>query len=97
MLLGLVVWTLARWSLARGWYRSGLLASAFLIDYGVFRFLIKFTWQPDAQLGLIVGPFSMGQLLSMGMPILGVLLLVLVARRQVDHYRTNSGNSGLSG
>jgi len=80
VLLGLIVWTLARWSLARGWYRSGLLAGAFLIGYGVFRFLIEFTRQPDAQLGLIVGPFSMGQLLSIGMPVLGVLLLAFVTR-----------------
>jgi len=80
VLLGLIVWTLARWSLARGWYRSGLLASVFLIGYGVFRFLIEFTRQPDAQLGLIIGPFSMGQLLSIGMPVLGILLLAFVTR-----------------
>lgn len=80
VLLGLIIWTIARWSLARGWYRSGLLAGAFLIGYGVFRFLIEFTRQPDAQLGLIVGPFSMGQLLSIGMPVLGVLLLAFVTR-----------------
>lgn len=78
VLLGLIIWTLARCSLARGWYRSGLLAAAFLIGYGVFRFLIEFTRQPDAQLGLIVGPFSMGQLLSVGMPVLGGLLLIFV-------------------
>ena len=81
VLLGLIIWTLARWSLARGWYRSGLLAGAFLIGYGVFRFLIEFTRQPDAQLGLIAGPFSMGQLLSAGMPVLGLGLIVFVARR----------------
>lgn len=80
VLLGLIIWTLARWSLARGWYRSGLLASVFLIGYGVFRFLIEFTRQPDAQLGLIIGPFSMGQLLSIGMPVLGILLLAFVTR-----------------
>ena len=80
VLLGLIIWTLARWSLARGWYRSGLLASAFLIGYGAFRFLLEFTRQPDAQLGLIVGPFSMGQLLSIGMPVLGSLLLIFVMR-----------------
>ncbi|MDQ6737251.1 MAG: prolipoprotein diacylglyceryl transferase [Gemmatimonadota bacterium] len=82
VLLGLIVWIIARWSIARGWYRSGLLAGAFLIGYGVFRFLIEFTRQPDAQLGLIVGPFSMGQLLSVGMPVLGVVLLTFVMRAQ---------------
>ncbi|MEO7217803.1 MAG: prolipoprotein diacylglyceryl transferase, partial [Gemmatimonadaceae bacterium] len=78
VLLGLIIWMLARRSLARGWYRSGLLAAAFLIGYGAFRFLIEFTRQPDAQLGLILGPLSMGQLLSVGMPVLGSLLLIFV-------------------
>lgn len=81
VLLGLIIWTAARWSLARGWYRSGLLAGVFLIGYGSFRFLLEFTRQPDAQLGLILGPFSMGQLLSVGMPILGILLIIFVVRR----------------
>ena len=81
VLLALIIWALARWSLARGWYRSGLLAGTFLVGYGVFRFLLEFTRQPDAQLGLVIGPLSMGQLLSAGMPVVGVLLIAFVARR----------------
>jgi phosphatidylglycerol:prolipoprotein diacylglycerol transferase len=34
--------------------------------YAVARFAVEFTRQPDAQLGLVIGPFSMGQLLSVG-------------------------------
>ena len=78
VLLGLIIWTVARTSLARGRYRSGLLAGTFLIGYGAFRFMIEFTRQPDAQIGLVVGPFSMGQMLSVGMPLLGILLLIFI-------------------
>jgi len=34
--------------------------------YAVARFLVEFTRQPDAQLGFVLGPLSMGQLLSLG-------------------------------
>lgn len=93
VLLGLIIWMLARWSRARGWYRSGLLAGAFLVGYGVFRFLLEFTRQPDAQLGLVFGPFSMGQLLSIGMPVLGILLLAFVARRPSVCGAVHSGDA----
>lgn len=96
LLLGLIIWFVARWSLARGWYRSGLLAGTFLIGYGTFRFLIEFTRQPDAQLGLIAGPFSMGQLLSVGMPVLGVLLLAYVARQPPVDATTHASHNDRS-
>jgi phosphatidylglycerol:prolipoprotein diacylglycerol transferase len=44
--------------------RPGRVAAAFLLAYGVFRFLVEFTREPDAQLGFILGPFTMGQALS---------------------------------
>tara|TARA_R110002124_G_scaffold64985_2_gene177296 strand:+ start:105376 stop:106179 length:804 start_codon:yes stop_codon:yes gene_type:complete len=42
----------------------GLLASIFLGGYGVFRFAIEYTRQPDSQIGLYWDLFSMGQILS---------------------------------
>ena len=70
-------------AVTRGSYRPGMLAAAFLIGYGVLRFLLEFTRQPDAQLGLVLGPLSMGQLLSSAMLVAGFALLgfVLTARR----------------
>ncbi len=66
-----------RWARRRGWYRPGLLGAVFLVGYGVQRFLIEFTREPDVQLGLAFGPFSMGQVLCMLMivtaPVLGVI------------------------
>lgn len=75
IVLFLVLWTLERRSVARGWYRPGMLAAAFLLGYGALRFLLEFTRQPDAQLGLVLGPFSMGQLLCVAMVVAGLVLL----------------------
>jgi len=64
-----------------GWYRSGLVAGVFLCGYGVLRFLLEFTRGPDAQLGLVLGTFSMGQLLCAGMVLVGGVVLLLRNRR----------------
>jgi phosphatidylglycerol:prolipoprotein diacylglycerol transferase len=81
LLLFLAIRTLERRAVGHGWYRPGLLAAAFLIGYGVVRVLLEFTRQPDEQLGLVLGPFSMGQLLSATMITVGLGLLVRVLRR----------------
>ena len=51
------------------------VAGSFLIGYGVFRFLVEFTRQPDAHLGHIVGWMTMGQILSTPMIIGGIGLV----------------------
>lgn len=81
ILLFLVLRTLERVSARRGWYFPGLLAGAFLIGYGVIRFALEFTRQPDAQLGFVLGPFSMGQLLSSLMILAGAIVLAITASR----------------
>jgi phosphatidylglycerol:prolipoprotein diacylglycerol transferase len=77
---------------AGGWYRPGLLAATFLTGYGVVRFLLEFTRQPDTQLGLVLGPFSMGQLLSASMILLGLILLVVLLGRPLRPRRGLSPN-----
>jgi phosphatidylglycerol:prolipoprotein diacylglycerol transferase len=72
---------LERRAVAAGWFKPGLLAGTFVVGYGVIRFLIEFTRQPDAQLGLVAGPFSMGQLLSALMIAVGASILLLTQRR----------------
>ena len=85
---GLVLFIALRWlerTAARNeWYRQGMLAGAFLVWYGVMRFLVEFTRQPDAQLGLVLGPFSMGQFLSASMILIGAAILTGVARQRHD-------------
>ena len=70
VLVAAIVWWIDRRSHAEGWYRPGTLTATFLLAYGVVRFFIEFTRQPDAQLGFVLGPFSMGQLLCFGMIVL---------------------------
>ncbi|HUX34331.1 MAG TPA: prolipoprotein diacylglyceryl transferase [Gemmatimonadaceae bacterium] len=82
LLLFVVLRALERRSVARGWYQPGLLAGAFLVGYGVIRILLEFTRQPDRQLGLVLGPFSMGQLLSSAMVVLGGALLAMLRWHQ---------------
>lgn len=81
VLLSLLIWMLDRYSRNLGLYRPGLLTAAFLSGYAILRFLLEFTREPDAQLGLIAGPLSMGQLLSLIMLLAGVILAGLVLNR----------------
>jgi phosphatidylglycerol:prolipoprotein diacylglycerol transferase len=56
---------------------TGVLTSLFITLYGVFRFILEFFREPDPQLGFILGPFTMGQVLSATMALIGVLQLCL--------------------
>ncbi len=67
VLLGLFLWWLNAKRLA-----NGIIFSYFLIGYGVIRFMIEFTREPDAHIGLLLG-ISRGQLLCGIMILLGVL------------------------
>jgi len=59
VMLPLLLW-LARKPAFKG---RGAITFAFLVLYGSFRFLIEFVRVPDAFLGRLLGPFSMGQIL----------------------------------
>ena len=80
LLLAAFLWWLDRWSHAHGWNRPGLLTGAFLTGYAALRFLLEFTREPDVQLGFVLGPFSMGQLLSALMFFVGFFVLGLSRR-----------------
>jgi phosphatidylglycerol:prolipoprotein diacylglycerol transferase len=90
VLLSVSLWILDRVAHKGGWYWDGLLTGAFLIGYALLRILLEFTRQPDAQLGLVLlGRFSMGQLLSALMLVVG--LVVLGASR---HRATRKASAG---
>lgn len=59
---------------------QGTFIGTFLLGYGVFRFLIEFVRVPDAQLGYLLGPITMGQLLSLPLVVAGILVLVAAHR-----------------
>lgn len=54
---------------------TGQVSGLFLAGYGLFRFFVEFTREPDYFLGLLAGNLSMGQLLSLPMIIIGLFLL----------------------
>lgn len=51
------------------WF-PGFISGAYIFGYGFVRFFIEFFRQPDEHLGFVLGPFSMGQLLCIGMMII---------------------------
>ena len=59
------------------WAVSGL----FLLLYGMFRFTVEFFRQPDIQIGFVAfGWMSKGQLLSLPMILVGIILMVYAYR-----------------
>lgn len=73
---------------------NGVLLGTFLTGYGLSRIFIEFFRNPDAQLGYVLGPFSMGQLLSLPMVISGVALVVWVVWRDRRRTPAGSGSEG---
>lgn len=53
---------------------QGQVSGLFLMGYGFFRFIVEFTREPDAFLGLLWAHLSMGQLLSIPMMLLGAVI-----------------------
>jgi phosphatidylglycerol:prolipoprotein diacylglycerol transferase len=63
--------------------KKGLITALFLSCYGSFRFMIEFFREPDANIGLLYFNFSMGQLLSLPMIIVGLYFIIFIARKKV--------------
>jgi phosphatidylglycerol:prolipoprotein diacylglycerol transferase len=82
VLLSAILWWVDGLARARGYNRPGLITGSFLVGYAIIRFSLEFTRAPDAQLGLVIGPLSMGQLLSLIMLAVGAVLLALVFVRR---------------
>jgi phosphatidylglycerol:prolipoprotein diacylglycerol transferase len=77
--LFVILWFLKDKKLPNG----GLLA-VFLFAYGIFRFFVEFFREPDQQLGFILGPLTMGQLLSSLMIISGIILFFYLRRKETN-------------
>ena len=60
---------------------DGYLLAIFIFLYGVFRFFIEFFREPDVQLGFVLGPFSMGQVLCIFMIAVGIFLMIYLKRK----------------
>jgi phosphatidylglycerol:prolipoprotein diacylglycerol transferase len=64
---------------------SGGLLALFLSLYGVFRFFVEFFREPDVQVGFILGPFTMGQVLCAFMIVGGIFLFVYLKWKVDPH------------
>lgn len=56
--------------------KRGVLIFSYLTLYGLFRFIVEFWRQPDEQIGFLIGGLSLGQLLSLGVSLVGVVGLI---------------------
>ena len=72
---GLLLFVLL-WLYSRRPRPAGCIGAAFLIGYGVLRFIAEFGREPDAFLGLLALRLSMGQWLSLPMIAIGIALFM---------------------
>jgi phosphatidylglycerol:prolipoprotein diacylglycerol transferase len=76
LLEGLVLFMLVRIASRRS-ATTGVAGWTFVGGYGLFRFIVEFFRQPDVQMGTFLGGvFSMGQLLSLPMFLIGSVMAV---------------------
>jgi phosphatidylglycerol:prolipoprotein diacylglycerol transferase len=75
LLLGVLMLVLVHVKAIRN--RPGFLSGIFLIEYGTARIVVEFFREPDAHIGFLMNYFTMGQLLSVPMIIIGIILVVL--------------------
>ena len=59
----------------------GIISGVFLMLYGLFRFTVEFTREPDIQLGFVYHFFTMGMILSLPMFLAGILILVIKSNK----------------
>jgi phosphatidylglycerol---prolipoprotein diacylglyceryl transferase len=71
---GMVLFFILNWFIRKP-RPLGSVSGLFLMGYGVFRFIVEYFREPDAQLGLFADFISMGQILSSPMIISGALLI----------------------
>lgn len=79
LLEGLVLFALV-WFYSRRWRPLGAVSGVFLVGYGVLRFTVEFTREPDSFLGLLPLDLSMGQWLSLPMIVAGLVLIIWANR-----------------
>ncbi len=63
------------WLIGRRPTPPGTMLWTFMTGYGLCRLVVEFFRQPDFHLGFIVGPFSMGQVLSLPMILIGAFMI----------------------
>ena len=74
---GLVLFLILIYFRNKGFIKiPGLISGLFLVLYSIFRFIIEFFRVPDEQLGYLLFNFTMGQILSSILLLIGIYLIV---------------------
>lgn len=73
---GLTLFTVLWW-IDRRPTPPGTLFWTFITGYGLSRLIVELFREPDQHLGFIFGPITMGQILSVPMVLVGILMLIL--------------------
>lgn len=73
------------WMLKDRNYRPGSMFCLFFVGYGFLRFFVEFFRQPDPQIGLFWGMFSMGQILCFAMIITAAILWKFLLPKSLPH------------
>lgn len=81
LLEGLLLFVLVR-LVARRFDAPGIAMATFLAGYGLFRTFVELFRQPDQQIGFFFGLFSMGQLLSLPLFLLGAGLFLWIWQKK---------------
>ncbi len=71
---GIVLFILL-WLIRKKKMFDGFLIGIYICGYGFVRFIIEFFREPDSQLGFVLGPLSMGQVLCILMMMAGIAVL----------------------
>jgi len=69
------------WLVRRSKAPTGVVLWVFLALYGLFRPIVEFFREPDQQLGFLFGSFTMGQLLSIPLFLIGTTMIVVSYKR----------------
>jgi phosphatidylglycerol:prolipoprotein diacylglycerol transferase len=77
-----IVLFLVLWFLKSRVRTRGVMLSLYLMGYGLVRFFIEYTRQPDDHLGFVLFQLSMGQVLCLVMIVAGAGLLIFLRRRR---------------
>ncbi len=84
MLEGLVLFMVIWWLVHRGlkFHKPGYIAGVFAAGYGLARIIVEFFREPDAHLGYLAGPITMGMVLSLPMLLAGLGLMMWAQSRE---------------
>lgn len=70
------------WFISRSKAPAGTVFWSFIALYGLFRSFVELFREPDQQLGFLIGGLSMGQLLSIPLFVLGIIMVLVTRRNQ---------------